>query len=136
MYRRGEIYYVNLGKKEGSNKQGGIRPVIIVSNNKANALSPIVTVVPLTSKIKKTYLPSHVVIPEYCIEGLDRTSMVLAEQVITIDKKELGHKAGRIKNEKIMELITVALQVQIGAIVTNGSESITNINDNRSGSGG
>lgn len=114
MYKRGEIYYVDFGKKEGSNTQGGIRPVIIVSNDKANAKAPIITVVPLTSKIKKTYLPSHIVIPIRCVKGLNRTSMVLAEQVITIDKKELRCKAGRIIDEKIMELITQALRIQLG----------------------
>ena len=90
MCKRGDIYYADFGVKNGSCEQSGIRPAVVVSNNKANANSPVITVVPLTTKIwKKPYLPTHVQIPFSVTTGLHRKSMALAEQVETIDKKKL-----------------------------------------------
>lgn len=116
MCKRGDIYYVDFGVKTGSCEQGGIRPAVIVSNNKANANSPVITVVPLTTKIwKKPNLPTHVQIPHSVTTGLHRKSMALAEQVETVDKKKLTEKIGEISDNLLMEKITVALQIQIGA---------------------
>lgn len=116
MCRRGEIYYTDFGEKEDSCEQGGIRPAVIVSNNKANATSPVVTVVPLTKKYwKKTNLPTHVQIPLSATTGLHKRSMALAEQVETLDKKYLLERIGDIGDKLIMDQITVALQIQIGA---------------------
>ena len=116
MCKRGDIYYADLGEKSGSCEQGGIRPAVIVSNNKANANSPVITVVPLTTKIwKKPYLPTHVQIPYSVTTGLHRKSMALAEQVETMDKKKLTEKIGEISDALLMDQITVALQIQIGA---------------------
>lgn len=115
MCKRGDIYYVNFGKNIGTSKQYGIRPVVIVSNNKANTYSPVITVVPLTSKInKKRFLPTHVYIPASEEYGLSCGSIVLAEQLESIDKDRLIEKKGIIKNEAIMEKITRAIQIQIG----------------------
>ena len=115
MCKRGDIYYVDFGKKTGS-EQSGIRPVLVVSNNKANKHSPVVTVVPLSARTwKKKYLPTHVQIPLKKCRGLDKPSMALAEQVETLDKTRLGEKNGEVLDETIMEQITVALQIQIGA---------------------
>lgn len=116
MCKRGDIYYADFGVKNGSCEQGGIRPAVIVSNNKANANSPVITVVPLTTKIwKKPYLPTHVQIPYSVTTGLHRKSMALAEQVETMDKKKLTEKIGEISDALLMDQITVALQIQIGA---------------------
>ena len=113
MCKRGDIYYVDFGKREGS-KQGGIRPSLVVSNNKANKYSPVITVVPLSARVwKKKYLPTHVLIPRS--RGLNRPSMALAEQVETLDKTRLGDRIGEVLDEMVMEQITVALQIQIGA---------------------
>lgn len=112
MYRRGEIYYADFGEQGETSKQGGIRPAVIVSNNRANANSPVVTVVPLTARVwKKRHLPTHVRI-KGC--GLGKPSMVLAEQVETMDKKNLRDKIGEITDRPVMEAITMALQIQIG----------------------
>ena len=117
MCKRGDIYYVDFGQNYESSKQCGIRPAVIVSNNRANEHSPIITVVPLTSKIhKKPSMPTHVLIPYSVGCGLDRSSMALAEQVETIDKAQLRDKRGCIANKGIMDQITRALQVQIGAV--------------------
>ncbi len=116
MCRRGDIYYVDFGINYDSYKQSGVRPAIIVSNNKANTNSPVVTVIPLTARTwKKKYLPTHILIPTRIHTGLGRASMALAEQVETLDKKFLGDKIGEVNDEMVMGQITVALQIQIGA---------------------
>lgn len=113
MCKRGDIYYVDFGQNIDSNKQCGIRPAVIVSNNRANEHSPVITVVPLTSRTyKKRSLPTHVFIPKGC--GLERNILALAEQVEAIDKKNLREKRGQITDVAIMERITQAIQIQIG----------------------
>ena len=123
MCKRGDIYYVDFGEKDGS-KQGGVRPALVVSNNKANKHSPVVTVIPLSARVwKKKYLPTHVQIPKG--SGLNKPSMALAEQVETLDKTRLGERIGEVLDHHlrngdyvvnmVMEQITVALQIQIGA---------------------
>lgn len=113
MCRRGDIYLVDFGENIDTKKQCGIRPAIIVSNNKANEHSPVITVVPLTSKIfKKRFMPTHVYIPAGC--GLSCGSLALAEQVEAVDKVRLLEKKGKITSDVIMEKITRAIQIQIG----------------------
>lgn len=114
--KRGDIYFVDFGNHKDSHKQGGTRPAIVVSNNKANANSPVVTVVPLSARVwKRRYLPTHVFIPIKKGSGLTRPSMALAEQVETLDKRCLKNKIGEIVDDMLMEQLTVALQIQIGA---------------------
>lgn len=111
---RGDIYLVNFGRNKNTYKQNGVRPALVVSNNRANKNSPVVTVVPLTSKVwKKPFLPTHVTIPSGV--GLSKPSMALAEQVEAIDKELLVNKMGHVYDDLIMEQVTVALQIQIGA---------------------
>lgn len=115
MCRRGDIYYIDFGMNVDTRKQSGIRPAVIVSNNKANEHSPVITVVPLTSKVhKKRLLPTHVYIPMSAGRGLSCGSLVLAEQVEAIDKNRLIEKKGTITSDVIMEKITRAIQIQIG----------------------
>jgi len=116
MCKRGVIYFVVFFYNHNSHKQSGLRPAIIVSNNKANANAPVITVVPLSARVwKRRYLPTHVFIPLKKGSGLDKPSMALAEQVETLDKRCLGDKIGEVVDEKVMEKLTVALQIQIGA---------------------
>ena len=115
MCRRGDVYYVDFGKDTDTRKQSGIRPAVVVSNNMANLYSPVITVVPLTSKIhKKRFLPTHVYIPATAGCGLNCGSVALAEQVEGIDKERLIDKKGSIINAEIMGKITRAIQIQIG----------------------
>lgn len=115
MCKRGYIYLVDLRRNKNTNKQYGIRPVVIVSNNRANTYSPIIIVVPLISKIdKKRFQPTHVFIPTSAGYGLTRGSLALAEQVEAIDKDSLLEKKGMIISEAIMDKITIAFQIQIG----------------------
>lgn len=114
--KRGDIYYVNLGEKKGQGCiQSGVRPVVVISNNKANEHSQTITVVPLTSRVeKKKYLPTHVQIPLEGAEGLLKPSMALGEQVMPLDKRELAEYVGEVTDESVMDQITVAVQIQIG----------------------
>ena len=80
--KRGEVYFVDFGKDKTTHKQCGIRPAVIVSNNRGNGHGPTVTVVPLTGNIhKRPEMPTHVQIPLSGCVGLKRPSMALAEPV-------------------------------------------------------
>lgn len=119
MCKRGDIYYSDLGVFGGS-CQSGMRPVIIVSNDVANLHSPTVTIVPLTSKIKKQNQPTHVLLKRRDTVGLNKLSMALCEQVRPLDKADLKDCIGRVTSTDAMDKITHALQVQIGAFSPNG----------------
>lgn len=116
MCKRGDIYFLNCGCDTSSSLQCGVRPVLVVSNNQANAHSPVVTVVPLTGQTwKKATLPTHVLIPCSKRHGLTKPSVALAEQVTAVDKTRLTERRGHIKDHRIMAKVTEALKVQIGA---------------------
>ena len=83
---RMKIYLAELGEKADSSVQGGTRPVIVLQNNAGNRSSPTVIVAPITSKLEKPHLPTHVVLGQ---SNLPKQSMVLLEQVMTIDQKLL-----------------------------------------------
>ena len=86
-FKRGDIYYANLNPVIGS-EQGGTRPVLIISNDVGNKHSPTVIVAPITSRIHtKAKLPTHTLINDF--EGLDKNSIILFEQIRTIDKQRL-----------------------------------------------
>ena len=94
---RGEIYYADLNPVVGS-EQGGIRPVLILQNEVGNWFSPTVIVAAMTAKGSKAHLPTHV--PVGTDSGLRRPSIVLAEQVRTIDKSRLLERVGMLPPEK------------------------------------
>ena len=84
VYRRGDLYFANLGVPVGS-KQGGVRPVVVLQNDVGNYYAPTITIAPLTSKIeKKRKQPTHFFLRK--AKGLAKPSMVLAEQLDTCDK--------------------------------------------------
>ena len=115
MCKRGDIYFADLGEYRDTSEQRGTRPILIVSNDLANTYSNVVTAVPLTSKLKKRELPTHVYIPAGACRGLAKPSMALAEQVMSIDKSRLLNWRGNLSDEALMRKITQALKVQIGA---------------------
>ena len=108
---RGDIYYACLNPVVGS-EQGDCRPVLIVQNDVGNEHSPTVIVVPLTRNVWKNSLPTHVLIPKLCC-GLDEDSLVLTEQIRTIDRSRLLNYIGRI-SEEIQPAVDKALAVCIG----------------------
>lgn len=97
---RGDIYYADLSPVIGS-EQGGYRPVLILQNNKGNKYSTTVIVAPISSRVTKNDLPTHVVIDEEC---LDKVSVVLLEQIRTIDKKRIDHRIGNLSAEYMLKI--------------------------------
>ena len=111
--KRGDIYYADLSPVVGS-EQGGLRPVLIVQNDVGNRHSPTVIAAAITSRMGKTKLPTHIDIPG--IEtGLVKDSVILLEQVRTIDKKRLKEKMGHL-DEATMSHVNNAIQVSFGLV--------------------
>ena len=108
---RGDIYYADLRPVIGS-EQGGIRPVLILQNNVGNRYSPTVIAAPITSKMGKSRLPTHVSLDKHT-EGLRRGSIILLEQLRTIDKSRLRERVGALDTLE-MERIDQALGVSVG----------------------
>lgn len=108
--KRGDIFYADLSPVVGS-EQGGIRPVIIIQNDIGNKYSPTVIVAAITSQINKAKLPTHVEISseEY---GLNKDSVVLLEQVRTLDKRRLKEKIGHML-ERDMKKVDISLKVSM-----------------------
>ena len=109
--KRGEIYYADLSPVVGS-EQGGIRPVLIVQNDVGNKDSPTVIAAALTSQRDKTKLPTHIQV-NADNSGLTKDSIVLLEQVRTIDKRRLKERMGRL-DDASMSRINQALSVSFG----------------------
>ncbi len=109
--RRGDIYYADLSPVVGS-EQGGIRPVLIVQNNVGNRHSPTVIAAAITSQIGKARLPTHIELSARTY-GLSRDSVILLEQVRTIDKKRLKERMGKL-DEGLMQQVDSALAVSFG----------------------
>ena len=104
---RGTIIMVDLPLGNGS-VQGGTRPAVVISNDRGNKFSPVLIVVPLTSRVKK-YMPTHHTIEPSMINGLSKTSIVLAEQIITVGKDMVRNIVGTLEeidinfiNRKVM----------------------------------
>jgi mRNA interferase MazF len=111
---RGNIILADLGVAENCSIQRGIRPYVVISNNKANRYSQVITVVPLTTKIaKKRHLPTHVFVSAYRSEGLRTHSIALCEQVTAADYSRIIEVIGHIDDDT-MEQITKGVQVQVG----------------------
>ncbi|WP_242879414.1 type II toxin-antitoxin system PemK/MazF family toxin [Butyrivibrio sp. INlla16] len=109
--QRGEIYLADLGEGVGS-EQKGVRPVLIVQNNRGNKYSPTVTVVPITTKIHKSSgLPTHVILDG--VGGLKEKSATIAEQIMTIDKTRLIEYMGELDEKFMRKYIDKTILVQL-----------------------
>lgn len=109
--KRGDIYYADLSPVVGS-EQGGVRPVLIVQNNVGNKYSPTVIAAAITSQQFKTKMPTHISV-NAAVCGLSKDSVVLLEQIRTLDKKRLREKMGNLPEDD-MTKINKALSVSIG----------------------
>ncbi len=111
MVKRGEVYFADLSPVIGS-EQGGMRPVLIIQNNVGNHYSPTVIVAAITAKIQKAKMPTHV---EVSAEkhGLERDSVVLLEQIRTIDKQRLKDKVTQL-DYQLMQKVDEALEISVG----------------------
>ncbi len=111
--KRGYIFFADLSPVVGS-EQGGVRPVLVIQNNIGNRYSPTVIIAAITSQIDKAKLPTHVEI-EAAGYNLDRDSVVLLEQIRTIDKQRLQKKITEL-DDKIMPRVDEALRISLGLI--------------------
>jgi mRNA interferase MazF len=113
MIKRGDVFYADLSPVVGS-EQGGVRPVLVIQNDIGNKYSPTIIIAAITSQINKAKLPTHVEITgqEY---GLPKDSVILLEQIRTIDKKRLREKIGRFDKE-MMQYVDDALRISLGLV--------------------
>jgi mRNA interferase MazF len=111
--KRGDVYFADLSPVVGS-EQGGVRPVLVIQNDIGNRFSPTVIVAAITAQIQKAKLPTHVEIDAKRY-GFERDSVILLEQIRTIDKQRLTDKITHLDDE-MMEKVDEALQVSLGLI--------------------
>ena len=108
--RRGALFYADLDPVVGS-EQGGTRPILILQNDVGNYFSPTVVAAAITSRRDKTYLPTHVLLDH--VPGLAPTSLLLLEQIRTVDRRRLRGYIGQISKEKMRE-VDNALSISLG----------------------
>ena len=111
MIKRGELYYADLSPVVGS-EQGGVRPVLVVQNDVGNKFSPTVIAAAVTSKINKAKLPTHIELPSN-VYGLNKDSVILLEQIRTLDKRRLKERIGEL-NENTMSKVDKAILISLG----------------------
>ena len=109
--KRGEIYYFDFGLNEGS-IQSGLRPVLVVQCDEGNKASTTTIIAPLTTAVKKRYLPSHIYLGTDC--GLKKPSMVLLEQLKTVNQSELLEKIGCVDDINLQRFINNGLKKALG----------------------
>ncbi len=110
MIKRGDIYYADLSPVIGS-EQGGIRPVLVIQNDVGNKYSPTVIAAAITSQLNKARLPTHIELDT--TTGLPKDSVVLTEQLRTLDKQRLKDKIGAL-NPDAMRKVNNALMISLG----------------------
>ena len=122
--KRGDIYYADLSPVVGS-EQGGLRPVLIIQNDIGNRYSPTVIAAAITSRMSKTHLPTHIDI--YAERaGLAKDSVILLEQIRTLDKRRLREKMGHLDDE-MMGVVNSAIAVSFGLDGDQGGSHNNNI---------
>lgn len=123
LIKRGELYYADLSPVIGS-EQGGVRPVLVVQNDIGNKYSPTVIAAAVTSKMTKAKLPTHI---ELCANdyGLSKDSVVLLEQIRTIDKRRLKERIGLL-SDTMMSLVDNALLISLGFMEKSNMLKIKN----------
>lgn len=116
--KRGDIFYADLSPVVGS-EQGGLRPVLIIQNDVGNRYSPTVIAAAITSRLGKTRMPTHIEVRS-SRDGLTKDSVILLEQIRTLDKRRLREKIGRADDET-MSRVDGALSVSFG-LTTRGAD--------------
>ena len=111
--KRGDVYFADVSPVVGS-EQGGVRPVLVIQNDIGNRFSPTVIVAAITAQIQKAKLPTHVEIDAKRY-GFERDSVILLEQIRTIDKQRLTDKITHLDDE-MMDRVDEALQISVGLI--------------------
>ncbi|TJY42694.1 type II toxin-antitoxin system PemK/MazF family toxin [Cohnella pontilimi] len=111
--KRGDVFYADLSPVVGS-EQGGVRPVLVIQNDIGNRFSPTVIVAAITAQIQKAKLPTHVEI-EAKTHGMEKDSVILLEQIRTIDKQRLTDKITHLDEDTMLK-VNEALQISVGLI--------------------
>jgi mRNA interferase MazF len=111
--KRGDIFFADLSPVVGS-EQGGFRPVLVIQNDIGNRFSPTVIVAAITAQIQKAKLPTHIEIPAERY-GLERDSVILLEQIRTIDKQRLTDKITHL-DEQMMRMVNEGIQISLGLV--------------------
>jgi mRNA interferase MazF len=111
--KRGDVFFADLSPVVGS-EQGGVRPVLVIQNDIGNRFSPTIVVAAITAQIQKAKLPTHVEISAQSY-GFDRDSVILLEQIRTIDKQRLTDKITHLDDEMMVN-VDEALQISLGLI--------------------
>ncbi|GGK26825.1 mRNA interferase [Caldalkalibacillus thermarum] len=111
--KRGDVFFADLSPVVGS-EQGGVRPVLVIQNDIGNRFSPTVIVAAITAQIQKAKLPTHVEI-DAKMYGFEKDSVILLEQIRTIDKQRLTDKITHL-DEEMMARVDDALQISLGLI--------------------
>lgn len=120
IYKRGDVYWADLNPFFGS-EQGGTRPVLVLQNDAGNFFSPTLIVAPMSSQVdKRTDLPTHIVLEQ--VRGLDGPSLIMLEQLKTIDKRRVRSYAGKLTKEQMAE-VEAALTGTLGIYVTEAVEA-------------
>ena len=109
--KRGDIFYADLSPVVGS-EQGGLRPVLIIQNDIGNRYSPTVIAAAITSRVSKTHLPTHIDIYADQV-GLAKDSVILLEQIRTLDKRRLKEKMGHL-DDSVMDTVNTAIAISFG----------------------
>jgi mRNA interferase MazF len=111
LIKRGDIFYADLSPVVGS-EQGGMRPVLIIQNDIGNKFSPTVIATAITSQLNKAKLPTHIEISDRSY-GLSKDSVILLEQIRTLDKRRLREKMGSV-DDALMQRVDTALALSLG----------------------
>ncbi|MBE5750553.1 MAG: type II toxin-antitoxin system PemK/MazF family toxin [Clostridiales bacterium] len=111
MIKRGELYYADLSPVVGS-EQGGVRPILVVQNDTGNKYSPTIIAAAVTSQINKAKLPTHIEVSEGEF-GLSKDSVILLEQIRTLDKRRLKERIGEL-SPVAMKKVNTALLISLG----------------------
>ena len=118
MIKRGELYYADLSPVVGS-EQGGVRPTLIVQNDTGNKYSPTIIAAAITSQINKAKLPTHIELNANQF-GLIKDSVILLEQIRTLDKRRLKERIGEL-SPVTMQRVNTALMISLGFTVPDTS---------------
>ena len=120
IYKWGDVYWADLNPFFGS-EQGGNRPVLVLQNDAGNFFSPTLIVAPMSSQVdKRTDLPTHIVLEQ--VRGLDGPSLIMLEQLKTIDKRRVRSYAGKLTKEQMAE-VEAALTGTLGIYITEAVEA-------------
>ena len=120
IYKRGDVYWADLNPFFES-EQGGTRPVLVLQNDAGNFFSPTLIVAPMSSQVdKRTDLPTHIVLEQ--VRGLEGPSLIMLEQLKTIDKRRVRSYAGKLTKEQMAE-VEAALTGTLGIYITEAVEA-------------